>query len=115
MLRIARVDEDGVQLGAIGRSILIAAAPRLALRMAVEAIDAFPCRAAVGRAEQPLRRSTGVPCALFRRVPRCQPKCVVDDASAAFGECARLSRFLPSLAGVGRAKTRRAEGTRSGR
>src|SRR5439155_13020100 len=115
MLRIARVDEDGVQLGAIGGTILIAAAPRLALRMLVEAIDAFPGCAAVGRAEQPLRGSTGVPRALFRCVTGCQPKCMVDDAAAAFGECGRLRRLLPSFAGVGRAKNRRAKMTCSRR
>src|SRR5438046_2487363 len=104
MLRIARVDEDGMQLCAVGRSILIAAAPCLALRMLVEAIDAFPSRAAIGRAEQPLGGSTRVPRGLFGRVTRRQPERVIDDAAAAFGECGWLRGFLPCLAGVAGAK-----------
>ena len=61
VLRVARIDEDRVQLRAVGRAVLVAAAPRLALRMLVEAVDTRPGRAAVGRAEQPLRRRARVP------------------------------------------------------
>ena len=72
-----------MQLRAVGRAVLVAAAPRLALRMLVEAVDAVPRRAAVLRAEQSLRRRARVPDARLRRVARRQPERVIDDAAAA--------------------------------
>src|SRR6185369_627785 len=57
MAWIAGIDENRVELRAVRRAVLIAAAPRLALRMIIEAVDAGPSRAAVGGTEQTLRRS----------------------------------------------------------
>src|SRR5436309_2002283 len=58
MLRIARVDQDRVQRRAVGRTLLVIVAPRLALRMLVEAVDSFPRRSAVARTEQTLWRGS---------------------------------------------------------
>src|SRR5262249_39718162 len=45
------------------RLVLIAAAPCLALRVLVEAVDAAPCTTSVVGAKQPLGRGPCVPCA----------------------------------------------------
>ena len=78
VLRVARIDEDRVELGPVRRAVLVAAAPLLAVRMLVEAGDARPGRAAVGRAEEPLRRRARVPDAELGRVARREPERVVD-------------------------------------
>src|SRR5437588_10368648 len=58
---VAWIDQDRMQLRAIGRAILIATAPLLAPRVRVESRNAFPRRATVTRAEQTLRRRSRVP------------------------------------------------------
>src|SRR5881398_2672908 len=73
MLGIARIDQDGMKLRPVRRSVLIATAPCLALRMFVEAVDAMPVRAAIIRAEQPLRRSAGIPCSWLAGMSRGEP------------------------------------------
>src|SRR5947207_11898655 len=96
MLRIARIDENRVQLRAVGRSILIAAAPRFALRMLVESVDTLPRRAAVVRAKQSLRRCARVARPRLGGMAGRQPKRVVDDTYAACCERRRFGRFFPS-------------------
>ncbi len=113
MLRITRVDQDRVELRAIRRAVLVAAAPGLALRMLVEAVDAHPGRAAVGRAEESLRRRARVPHARLRRVARRQPERVVDAARAARLERRRRGGLLPRPAAIGGAEHRRAEVARA--
>ena len=52
---IARIDQHRMQLGPVGRCVLVAATPRLALRMVVESVDAAPRGTSVFGAEQSLR------------------------------------------------------------
>ena len=109
MRGVARVDQDRVQLRAVRRAVLVAAAPRLAVGMLVESRHAFPRRAAVRRAEQSLRRRARIPDARLARVSRREPERVIDDAAAALGECGRPRGFLPGASVVGRAEDRRPE------
>src|SRR5205814_8421250 len=104
-------DQNRVELRAVGRAVLVAAAPRLAFRMIVEAVDADPGRAAVGGAEQSLRRSAGVPDAGFRRVSRRQPERMIGGAAAAGLKRGRMRGLFPRSAAIGRAKNRRPEMT----
>src|SRR5438067_7032214 len=55
MFSVARIDENRMQRRSVRWTVLVAAAPRLTLRMTIEAVDAFPCRAAVQRTEQAMR------------------------------------------------------------
>ena len=106
---IARIDEDRVQLWAVRRAVLIAAAPRLALRMLVEAIDTGPGRAAVSRPEQALRRRSGIPDPGLRHVAWHEPERVIDRSPGLGLECGGAGRLLPGPPAIGRAEDRRAE------
>ena len=79
--RVARVDDDRVQLGAVGRAVLLAAHPRAVLRVVVEPGHRLPGDAAVLGAEQALRRGARVPDAGLARVAGRQPEGVVDGAA----------------------------------
>src|SRR5206468_6326790 len=94
---------------AVGRTLLVIVAPRLALRMLVEAVDSFPRRSAVARTEQTLWRGSCVPRGSFRRVARCQPERMIDDTAAALRKRRRFCRFLPRLCAISRTKDRRAQ------
>ena len=109
MQRVTRVDQDRMQFRSVRRAVLVAAAPRLALRMRVETRDPFPRRATVDRAEESLRRGAGPPDARLRSVARCEPERVIDDAAAVGRERGRLHRFLPRATAVRRAEHRRPE------
>jgi hypothetical protein len=64
VLRIARIDQDRMHLRAVGRAVLIAAAPGLALRMVVEAVDAGPRqrrRPPIGTGPAAMCRRTSTP------------------------------------------------------
>src|SRR4051812_5546573 len=56
MLRVTRIDIDGMQLGAVGGAVLIAAGPLRIHRVVIEAGYPLPGIAAVLAAEQSLRR-----------------------------------------------------------
>ena len=86
MLRIARIDQDRVQLRPVRRAVLVAAAPcpcaaDASLKPSTPDQVAPP---SVG-AEEALRRGPGVPDAPARRVPRREPERVIDGAAAALG------------------------------
>src|SRR4029079_2132124 len=98
-----------MQFCAVRRPVLIAAAPRLALRVLVESGHTPPGGAAVFGAEQALRRGPGVPHTRLARVSGRQPECVVDGPVAAFAERGRLLGFVPAAAAVRGAKNRRPE------
>ena len=115
--RVERVDEDRVQLAAVGRAVLVAAAPRLARGCSLNPATPIPGRAAVVGAEQALRRGARVPDARFRRVSRGQPERVVDHAPLPRGERRRAARPPVQRApAVGGAEDRRPEvaGARGG-
>src|SRR5690349_3904992 len=103
------IDEDRMQFRTVRRSVLLAAAPGLPLRMRVESVDAFPGRAPVVRPEQSLRRCAGIEDARLVVMRGCQPERVIDDALAAVRECRRLLRFPPRPTGILRAEDRGAQ------
>ncbi len=109
MRGVARIDQDRMQLGAVRRAVLIAAAPRFALRMRIEPADAFPRGAAVVGAEESLRRGSRIPGAGLAGMSRCQPERVIDDPPAVGGEGGRTRRLLPRAPVVRRAKHGRTE------
>jgi len=98
-----------MQLGAVGRAVLVTAAPGLALRMRIESGHAVPRDAAILRPEEALRRRPRIPDAALRRVAGGQPERVVDDAPAAGREGRRLRGLFPVLAAIDGAEDRRAE------
>src|SRR5450631_468640 len=104
VIAIARVDQDRMELGSVRRSVLVTAAPCLAHRVLVEAVDAVPRRAAVLGAKQPLRRRAHVPSSRLRRVSRREPEAVIDDTSAALPKRWRTFRLVPRPPAIGRAE-----------
>lgn len=104
--RVARVDQDRVQLAAVGGLVLVAADPAVLLGVIVEAGDRRPGDAAVVAAEQALGRGAGVPGAGLAGVARGQPEHVVDGAAArlAPGELRRGRGLLPGGAAVAAAE-----------
>jgi hypothetical protein len=113
MLRVARVDVDRVQRGAVRRRFLQPAHPRRAHRIRVEAVDTLPGVAAVRRTEEALRRRAGVPHARLGCVSRRQPEDVRDDEAGLAGgrlrERRRTGRLLPGAPAIGGAEHRRTE------
>ena len=113
VLRIARVDVDRVQRGAIRRCFLQPADPGGPHRVRVEPVDTLPGVAAVRRAEEPLRRGAGVPDAGLGGVSRREPEHVLDDEAGLAGgrlrERRRPRRFLPGPPAIGGAEHGRAE------
>ncbi len=98
-----------MQLRAVGRAVLIAAAPRLPVLVLVESVDTGPGRATIRGAKQALRRRARVPHAGLGRVPGREPERMVDRAATAGLECRRRGRLLPRAPAVGRAEYRRPE------
>ena len=109
VLGIARIDQHRVQLGAVGRCVLVAAAPCLALWVIVEPIDAAPRGAAVFGAEESLRRGSGIPDAGCGRMPRRQPERMVHDTPATFAKRGWLLRLMPGATSVGGSEDGRSE------
>ena len=79
--RVARVDQDRVQLGPVRRAVLLAAGPLEQPRMLVEAGDRLPRVAAVLGAKEALRRGAGVPRVRLARVRRREPEDVIHHTS----------------------------------
>src|SRR5262249_47343495 len=99
--RVARIDEDGVHLGAVGRAVLVAPAPRLAFGVIVEAGDTLPGHGAVFALEESLRRGARIPHARLARVTGREPEYVIDAAPALLlAEGRRLPAFAPGPAAV---------------
>src|SRR5215472_17960204 len=107
--RVARVDQDRMQLRAVGCASLIISTPRFALRMFVQTLDASPCGAAVLGSEQPLRRGARKPDARHRLVSRREPERVINDPARALAKRRRLLRLVPGPASIARAEDCRAE------
>ena len=107
--RIARIDQDRVQLRAVGRAVLVAAAPRLALRMRVEAGDAFQVAPPSSERNSPCGDVPAYQTPGCDAWPGRQPERVVDDAPAVRRRTPAASP-PPSTSGRGRSS-----GTPSGR
>jgi hypothetical protein len=109
--RVARVDQDRVQLAAVGRLVLVGADPGRLVRVVVEAGHGRPVDAAVVASEEALGRRARVPDARLAGVPRGQPEDVVDGAAARLAgrEAGWGGGLFPGLAEVVAAKDRRAE------
>src|SRR5437764_11533777 len=98
-----------MRLRPIGRAVLIASAPVLSARVVVEPVDAVPGDAAIRRAEQSLRRSSGEPDAGLGDVAGRQPERMIDRAPRARLERGGLCRLLPRSAPIPGTKYSRAE------
>jgi hypothetical protein len=112
---VGRVDDDGVQLGAVGGAVLHRAHPLAQRHVVVDAGQRLPRVAAVIAAEQALRRSAGVPAAGLVGVAGRKPEGVVNAARRAaiggLGEGRGPTRLLPGSPQVGRAEDRGPEVT----
>src|SRR6202165_2046715 len=115
VIGITRVDQDRMQFRTVGRSVLVIAAPRLAHRVLVEAIDADPRGAAIFGAKQSLRRGASVPGFGLAGGSRRQPESMVDRASAAFSKGGGRFRLVPCPTAIGRAEDGRPEVARPSR
>ena len=113
VLRIARVDDDGVHLRVVRRAVLHRAHPLAVLRVVVDVGKRLPGVTTIGTAKHSLRRGAGKPDIRFTGVARRQPEGVIDRAARLtrghFCESRWLLRFLPRAAAVGRAHHRRRE------
>src|SRR6266566_4830039 len=99
-----------MELGAVGRAVLLAAGPLPVHRVLVETRHPLPAGSAVLGAEQALRRSAGIPDTLFVGMAWGQPEDMIDGpAAGCLGEARRRDRLGPALAEIARAKHRRAE------
>src|SRR5207253_4814889 len=95
--RLARIDQDRMELRAVGRAVLLAAGPLPVHRVLVEAAHALPARPAVLGAEQALRRGARVPDAGFVGMAGGQPEHMIDGAAARrLGETRRRRRLGPA-------------------
>ena len=103
------VDNDRVQFGAIGRAVLVAAAPLQEIRVMIEAEHLLPGVAAIDRLEQALGRGAGIPDIGRAGVARRQPEHMIHAARRAIG-CGREGRWRlrldPGGASVFRKKDR---------
>src|ERR1700730_10756150 len=115
VIGITRVDQDRMQFRTVGRSVLVIAAPRLAHRVLIEAIDAVPCGATILGAKQSLRRSARVPGFGLACGSRRKPERMVDRASAAFSKGGRAFRLVPCPTAIGRTEDGRPEMARASR
>src|SRR6266550_1116012 len=115
VIGITRVDQDRMQFRAVGRSVLVVAAPCLSHRVLVEAIDADPRGAVIFGAKQSLRRGARIPGFGLARVSRCKPESMVDRAPAAFSKGRRTFRLVPRPTAIGRAEDGRPEMSRARR
>src|SRR6266550_3932271 len=115
ILLIKTVRQDRMQFRAVGRSVLVIAAPCLSHRVLVEAIDADPRGAVIFGAKQSLWRSACVPGFGLARVSRCKPESMVDRAPATFSKGWRTFRLVPRPTAIGRAEDGRPEMSRARR
>src|SRR5882762_4143509 len=77
MRGIARIDDDGVQLGSVRGAVLLAPHPGAITRIVIEAGKRIPGRAAIFAAEQALWRSAGIPDARLVFMGRGEPEGVI--------------------------------------
>src|SRR5262245_41634277 len=113
MSGVARIDDDGVQLGPVGSSILHSSHPFPVLRVVVDKGKRLPRDAAILGAEQPLRRSARIPDAWLTGMTWRQPERVIDRTpSLAFhrlAKCRRMRGLLPRAPKIGGTKDSWAE------
>src|SRR5215475_8694508 len=81
MRRVARIDDDRVQLRPVRRAVLYGAHPFPVLRVVVDKRKRHPSDATILGAEQPLWRSARIPDARLTRVTRHEPERVIDRAA----------------------------------
>src|SRR6185503_13195238 len=99
MLGIARIDDDGVQLGPVRRAVLLGAHPGAILRIVIQAGKFIPSDAAVFAAEQALRRGPSVPNAGLVAMGGGEPESLLYCTPAfLLLESRRFGGFLPALA-----------------
>ena len=115
VIGITGVDQDRMQFRTVGRSILVVAAPGLAHRVLVEAIDADPRGAAIFGAKQSLGRGARVPGFGLAGGSRRKPESMVDRASAAFSKGRWTFRLVPCPTAIGRTEDGRPEMARASR
>ena len=112
MRRIARVDDDGVRLGAVGRAVLHRAHPLAELRSSLTAGSGAQLTPPSSERNRPCGEGAGVPAAALAGVAGREPEVWSTERAGAARRLAKaggLAASLPRAAEVGGAEDRRPE------